>query len=116
VKRKEQRAGKPSSIDTDRLWALIEEATVDCHDEGEQHAGLLTMIEDEVVCPFKARVIGEDVVVTGFEWPDDGYGLKACCQRTGATHAVDITSLEWVERPKGFEWIEAYLQWREGVC
>jgi hypothetical protein len=99
-----------------RLRELIEEATVDCYDEDEQHSGLLTMIQDNVVCPFKAKVIGEEVEVTDLEWPDEGYGLKAVCKRKGKTHAVDITSLEWLAPlPKGFEWIEAYLEWRKGV-
>ena len=38
--------------DPERLEELIEEATVDCYDEEEQHSGLLTMIEDDVVFPF----------------------------------------------------------------
>jgi Calcium binding len=51
--------------DPERLEELIEEATVDCYDEEEQHSGLLTMIEDEVVFPFDAKVIGEIVQITG---------------------------------------------------
>lgn len=99
-----------------RLQELIEEATVDCYDEDEQHTGLLTMIEENVVCPFPAKVIGEEVEVIDLEWPDEGYGLKAVCKRKGKTHRVDITSLEWVDPlPDGFEWIEAYLEWRKGV-
>jgi hypothetical protein len=35
--------------DPERLEALVEEATVDCYDEYEQHSGLLTMIEDTVL-------------------------------------------------------------------
>jgi hypothetical protein len=42
---------------------LIEEATVDCYNEDEEHSGLLTMVQDNVVCPFRAKVIGEDVTV-----------------------------------------------------
>lgn len=99
-----------------QLKALIDEATVDCYGEEEQHAGLLTMIEDNVVCPFKAKVIGETVTVSGFEWPQAGYGLFALCERKGKSHRVDVNSLEWIEpRPEGFEWLEAYLLWREGI-
>ncbi len=83
--------------DPERLEKLIEEATVDCYDEEEQHSGLLTMIEDEVVFPFDARVIGEIVQITGMAWPDHGVGLQFT---------------EWVEPlPEGFEWIEAYFAW-----
>jgi hypothetical protein len=107
-------AKRQSGKDRERLQALIEEATIDCYGEDEQHSGLLGMIEEEVVCPFRAKVIGEEVEVTDFEWPKEGYGLKAVCMRKGKKHVVDITSLEWMDpRPKGFEWIEAYLAWRE---
>jgi hypothetical protein len=102
--------------DLKRLQELIEEATVDAYDEEEQHSGLLTMIEDNVVCPFKAQLIGEEVEVTEFVWPASGLGLKVRCTYKGKTHLVDITSLEWTDSlPEGFEWIEAYLEWRKGL-
>ena len=58
-------SSRPFRTDPERLEELIEEATVDCYDEEEQHSGLLTMIEDEVVFPFDAKVIGEIVQITG---------------------------------------------------
>ena len=101
----------------ERLWDLIAEATVDCYGEDEEHGGLLTMIEDHVDCPCRAKVIGEEVTVTGFEWPKSGYGLIAVCERKGKKHRVDVNSLEWIKPyPEGFEWIEAYLLWRGGVA
>ena len=84
-----------------RLEELIDEASVDCYDEDEQHTGLLTMIEDN------------NVEIIGFEWPKSGYGLLAVCERGGKKHLVDITSLEWMKPyPEGYEWIEAYLLWK----
>ncbi len=98
--------------DPKRLEELIEEATVDCYDEEEQHSGLLTMIEDEVVFPFSAKVMGDVVQVTGMKWPDQGYGLKLICEKHAATYEIDVGSIEWIEPvPEGFEWIEAYLSW-----
>jgi hypothetical protein len=95
---------------------LIEEATVDAYGEEEEHTGLLTMIDDNIVCPFRAKVIGEEIEVTALEWPPSGYGLMAVCEHKGKTYHLDITALEWVKpRPKGFEWIAAYLAWREKV-
>ncbi len=109
-------AKRKSDKDRARLAALIDEATIDCYSEEEQHTGLLTMIEDNVECPFQAKVIGEKVVVTGYEWPKAGYGLFAVCERDGRKYQVDINSLEFVRpRPEGNEWIEAYFAWREGV-
>ncbi len=107
-------AKKVKGTDRERLQALIEEATVDCYDDEEQLMGLCTMIEENVVCPFRAKVIDEEVEVIGFEGPDRGHGLFAVCDRKGKKHRVDLTSLKWLEPPpKGFEWIEAYLAWRE---
>lgn len=103
-------------ISRKRIDELIEEATVDCYGEAEEHTGLLTMIQDNVVCPFRARVIGEEIEVIDLEWPDSGYGLMAVCKRKGKKHRVDITSLEWRKPyPEGVEWIAAYLAWRETV-
>ncbi|CAN5458342.1 hypothetical protein BH20ACI3_BH20ACI3_41450 [soil metagenome] len=97
-----------------QLEELIDEATIDCYSEDEQHTGLLTMIEEHVVCPFRAKVISENVEVTGFQWP--GHGLLAICRRNGKTHPVDIDSLEWIEPlPEGYESIAAYQAWRKRI-
>jgi len=99
-----------------RLEKLIEEATIDCYDEEEQHSGLLTMIGDNVECPFNAKIVGEEIRVVEFEWPKKGFGLYAICEREGKRHRVDVNSIEWIQpHPEGFEWIEAYLYWREGL-
>ena len=94
------------------LQKLIEEATVDAYEEYEQHTGLLMMIEDNVVCPFEAKVIGETVEITEFKCPDSGLGLRAICKHKGKTYPIDVTSLEWADPfPEGFEWIDAYFEW-----
>ena len=96
------------------LRALIDRATGDSVDESEEYAGLLSMIRDEVICPFSARVAGEDVECIRFEWPKTGFGLHAVCKSTAKTFSVDIGELEWIEpRPKGHEWIDAYFAWRD---
>jgi hypothetical protein len=106
-------AKKPTA-DRERLRALIEEATVDCNGDEEQHQGILTMVEENVVCPFPARVIGQAVEVISLESPAAGLGVKAVCRYQGKEYRIDVTSLEWAkQKPEGFEWIEAYLAWLE---
>ncbi len=104
-----------SKFDRSTLRALIDEATIDSNDESDEHAGLLGMIREEVSCPFRARIQGEEVECTRFEWPRKGYSLNAVCQtRRGKTRVVDISLLEWPDSlPEGYKWIEAYLAWRE---
>ena len=111
------KAGKSIRFDHTRLRALIDEATLDSNDESDEHAGLLSMIRQEVACPFWARVEGEEVECVRFEWPKRGYGLNAICRgQKGKPRTVDIGSLQWTDPlPKGYEWIEAYLAWRKEV-
>ena len=106
----------PAEPDRRRLRALIDQATSDSVDESDEHAGLLSIIREEVVCPFRARLDGEDVECVRLEWPKNGYGLNAVCRSGGKTHVVDIARLEIAEPlPKGHEWIEAYFAWRDLV-
>lgn len=117
-----QFGGSPSagaaatSVGRKKLRALIDQATSDSSDESEEHAGLLSVIRDEVECPFTARVAGEVVECERLEWPRNGYGLNAVCKAGGVTQVVDISRLEWIDPlPKGHEWIDAYFAWRDMV-
>jgi len=105
-----------SHHDSRKLRALIDQATGDSVDESDEHAGLLSMIREEVACPFFVRVAGEDAECLRFEWPRNGYGLNAVCKSKNKTQVVDIGALEWRDPlPKGHEWIEAYFAWRDLV-
>jgi hypothetical protein len=105
---------RPTSPPDKKLRALIDQATSDSVDESDEHAGLLSMIREEVVCPFRARVAGEEVECVRFEWPKNGYGLNAVCHSKGKPLVVDIAMVEGIEPlPKGHEWIEAYFAWRD---
>jgi hypothetical protein len=106
----------PSTGDPKRLRALIDQATSDSEDESDEHAGLLSMIRDEVACPFRARLAGEEVECLRLEWPRNGYGLNAVCKSRGKTQVVDIARLEFLDPlPKGHEWIDAYFAWLDLV-
>jgi Calcium binding len=109
-------ARKESDKDRSRLQDLIEEATVDCYNEHEEHMGFMNMVEENVVCPFPAKVIGEEVEVLELRSPDAGFGLDAVCRYKGKDYRIDIHALEWPKKkPAGFEWIEAYQAWLAGL-
>src|ERR1700677_2625059 len=86
--------GKSATLDQppgppdQKLRALIDQATSDSVDESDEHAGLLSMIREEVACPFRARVAGKEVDCVRFEWPKNGYGLNAVCKSEGKTLVV----------------------------
>lgn len=106
---------KRTDRDRAHLDALIEEATVDCYNEDEAHMGLVVSVADGVVCPFKAKVIGEDVEVVELRERQVGLGVDAVCRYKGKDHRIDIFSLEWPKKkPEGYEWVEAYRAWLGG--
>jgi hypothetical protein len=74
-----------SSRASARLRRLIEEALVDAYGEDEQHGAFLVMFEEHVRCPFTALVVGEEVVVQGFDWAGAPHEIVALCQRKGRT-------------------------------
>jgi hypothetical protein len=104
----------PAKPERPRLRAMIDQATGDSLDESDEHAGLLSTIRAEVVCPFYARLAGEDIECVRLDWPKKGYGLNAVCKSNAKMQVVDIGMLEFVEPlPKGHEWIEAFFAWRD---
>ncbi|MBI4279161.1 MAG: hypothetical protein HY660_11960 [Armatimonadetes bacterium] len=108
------RSGKPR-LTKSRVRALIEEAIVDCYTEDEQHGAFLVMLEQRVICPFKALVVGEEVEVQGFNWDGTPQGILAICRRKGRTYRTNVTALQWTNRPPpGWEWFDAYRAWLKG--
>ncbi|MEX2220737.1 MAG: calcium-binding protein [Candidatus Rokuibacteriota bacterium] len=99
-----------------RLRSLIEEALVDCYTEDEQHGAFLVMLDEHVARPFKARVVGEEVEVRGFDWDGTSQGIVAICRRKGRHYRVNVTALEWLGRPPtGAIWFDAYRAWLRGA-
>jgi hypothetical protein len=99
-----------SKLTTAELDKLIEEATVDCHDESEQVSGFYTMLEEYLALPFKTKVLGAQVMVE--DELTDAEEIVAVCARGGSTQAISLLDLPLpVPPPRGAEWIEAYRRW-----
>ncbi len=94
-------------LDRVEVRAALEEATVDAYDEYEQYTGLLTMVQDQVVFPFRARVLGEEVEM---EWAeDDEFRLDLVCERGGKQHRIEARSVELIPPlPDGHLYLAAY--------
>lgn len=103
-----------TGLDVAEVRAALEEAIVDCYGESEQHTGLVTAIQDELTFPFKAKVMGEAVTVTGVEWSEgDEFGLDLVCERGGKAHRIEARSVELVKPlPDGHLFLAAYLEWK----
>jgi hypothetical protein len=94
-----------------RLGVMVEEATVDCHDEDEQVSGLFTMIEDNLTVPFETLVLNVGVTVESVDLTDAGQ-IVAICRRDQVRQAISILDLPLpTPPPEGAEWIDAYRYW-----
>jgi hypothetical protein len=103
------------SVSGGLLSALIEQATVDAHDESEQTSGFFTMIEDNLLVPFDTRMLGMQVTVESVDLTEDDR-IVVVCSRGGHQQRVSVLDLPLPEpAPEGAEWIEAYRVWSTGL-
>jgi len=87
---------------------LVEDATVDCHNESEQATGLFTMIEEHLALPFQTDVLGVTVTVKAVDITEDDR-IVAICYRAGKQQRISILDVPLPNPlPLGAEWIEAY--------
>jgi hypothetical protein len=94
-----------------QLQALVDEATVDAHDEDEQVMGLFSMIVDNLALPFETIVLGVGVTVDSVDVSDRG-DIVAICSRGRFQQSISLLELALpTPSPDGTEWIEAYRRW-----
>ncbi len=105
---------RAATADDQCLDQLIEEATVDAHDESEQAVGFYSVIEENVAFPFRTEVLGMEVSVTGVDISEDDR-VVAICKRGRQTQHIDLADLPTPSPPPaGVEWISAYRRWSRG--
>ena len=93
------------------LDGLIDEATVDAHDESEQACGFFAVLEDELVLPFETTILDAKVTVEAIDLRDDDRIFARCVR--GRSHqdlALEDLPLR-APPPAGARWIAAYRRW-----
>lgn len=104
----------PSTLRKRQLDALIEEAIVDAYGESEQRVAFLTMLQNDLVCPFEIEILGAPAIVEGVDL-NDAEDIVAICRRDRHKQLIPILNLPLPSpRPMGWEWIEAYRRWARG--
>jgi predicted regulator of amino acid metabolism with ACT domain len=84
---------------------------VDAYTESEQITAFFTKIDEHLVTPFAARVLGMDVVVTRIELTNDEQ-IVAVCRRGVAAQRIAILDLSLpAPPPDGVEWVHAFRLW-----
>lgn len=109
---REKRAQKPS---ISAIKTMIEEATVDAYDEGEQAMGWQCALDEHLELPFITRVLGVEVKVERIELRDDN-SIVAICNRGRERQAIPMLDLPLPKPPPaGWEWIAAYSYFCRGA-
>jgi hypothetical protein len=97
-------------LDKAELDAMVGDATVDAHEEGEQLAGFHAVFDEQLAVPFETTVLGVAVTVEGISLTSSG--ITAICVRGEHRQAIPILDLPLpVPPPPGAEWIAAYRHW-----
>ena len=105
---------RPPAPSKSRLAAMIAEATVDAYDESEQVSGWYSIMEDEILTPFKTTVLGLQVTVESITLTNENE-LVAVCVHSRHRQRISLFDLPLpVPPPAGAEWIEAYRHWCKG--
>jgi len=93
------------------LDALIDEITVDCHDEYEQLSAFHTAFENDATFPCPGTVVGEHVEVLSVHGEDDRHELIATCQRNGRRYEIALLDIDLNADPDTSRLIAAYRRW-----
>jgi len=101
------------SLDEAEIQESLDEACVDAHDQHEQCSGLTAMAMEELVFPFAAQVLGENVqVVDAVTSEHDALGLDFVVEHKKKRYAIAVGSVEILKPlPEGHLYVAAYLKW-----
>jgi hypothetical protein len=90
---------------------LIEEITVDSHDEDEQLMGFEAAFDEDASFPCHGTVIGEEVEVLSVSRANNRSELIATCQRGGRPYEVALLDLDIDADATTSRLIAAYRRW-----
>lgn len=93
------------------LDSLIEQITVDCHDEYEQLTAFQTAFENDATFPCSATVVGEHVEVLSVVSQDERHELIATCQRNERRYEIALLDIDIHANPDTARLIAAYQRW-----
>ncbi len=93
------------------LDSLIDEITVDCHDEDEQLMGFEAAFDEDGNFPCQGTVIGEDVDVLSVSRGDNRSELIATCQRGGQRYEVALLDIDLQADLTTSRLLAAYRHW-----
>jgi hypothetical protein len=93
------------------LDSLIEDITVDCHDEDEQLQGFENAFDEEATFPCPGTVIGEELEVLQVGQADGRRELIATCKRNGRRYDIALLDIDIHADPATSRLLAAYHRW-----
>jgi len=93
------------------LDALIDEITVDAHDEDEQLMGFQNAFDEDANLPCPATVVGEEVQILSVSRAGNRHELTATCQRNSHRYEIALLDIELDTDPQTSRLIAAYRRW-----
>jgi len=90
---------------------LIDEITVDAHDEDEQLMGFENAFDEGGNFPCLGTVIGHDVEVLSISRATNRHELIATCQRDGHRYDIALLDIDLQADPATARLIAAYCRW-----
>jgi Calcium binding len=109
--RLKRRPMSPARQADPELENLIEEITVDSHDEDEQLMGFETAFDEDANFPCRGTVVGEEVEVLSVSRGDNRRELIATCQRSGRQYDIALLDIDIHADPTTARLLAAYRRW-----
>ena len=94
-----------------QLDTLIDEITVDCHDEDEQLTGFEAAFDEDGNFPCPGTIIGEEVEILHVSQGNGRRELIATCQRAGRRYDIALLDIDIHADPATTRLLAAYRRW-----
>ncbi|MGH2840353.1 MAG: hypothetical protein ACRDKY_05970 [Solirubrobacteraceae bacterium] len=101
----------PARQPNPELDSLIDEITVDCHDDYEQLTAFQTAFENDATFPCSGTVVGEHIELLSVAAEDERHELIATCQRNGHHYQIALLDIDTNADPDTTRLITAYQRW-----
>lgn len=93
------------------LDTLIDEITVDCHDEDEQLTGFEAAFDEDANFPCPGTIAGEEVEVLHVGQSNGRRELIATCKRAGRRYDIALLDIDIHADPATSRLLAAYRRW-----
>jgi hypothetical protein len=94
-----------------QLDTLIDEITVDCHDEDEQLMGFEAAFDEGANFPCPGTIVGEEVEILHVGQSNGRRQLIATCQRAGRQYDIALLDIDIHVDPATSRLLAAYRRW-----